>query len=93
MILKALSLLAANFIFIGLKSFQQRNVAFMNYKLVFPTSALMGLTEIYIIGVIASGVVNSTLSPLDICAIITGGGLGCIASMYIHHKYVPHNKG
>lgn len=82
---------AANFLFIFLKAFQQRNVAFMHYRWVLPTSFAMAITEVGVVGAVALEATRSEhfmdLWPL-VAAIGIGGGLGCIASMYIHFKYV-----
>ena len=77
-------LFLANFIFIFLKAFQQRNVAHMHYLPVIPTSILMAIAEVYTIGVIASMAVTSSWDWLAVGAIAFGGGVGCIASMWCH---------
>ncbi len=81
----------ANFLFIFLKAFQQRNVAFMHYGWVVPTSLLMGTVEVGVIGVIAlkATAAASYLAMWPfVLAIGIGGGLGAVASMYIHHRYL-----
>jgi hypothetical protein len=82
---------AANFIFIFLKAFQQRNVAFMHYWWVVPTSLLMGIVEVGVVGAVAikATAASSLLSlwPI-IIAIGVGGGLGAVASMWIHKRYI-----
>ena len=87
---------AANFIFIFLKAFQQRNVAFMHYAWVLPTSAMMAVVEVGVVGAVAIEATRSEsfvdMWPL-ISAVALGGGLGCLASMYIHHKYIGKNNG
>jgi Na+/H+ antiporter NhaA len=79
----------ANFVFIFLKAFQQRNVAFMHYMWVVPTSLLMGIVEVGVVGAVAIKATASS-SYLDlwpmIVAIGIGGGLGAVASMFIHKK-------
>lgn len=81
----------ANFLFIFLKAFQQRNVAFMHYGWVVPTSLLMGVVEVGVVGAVAIKATAAAsflaLWPM-IVAIGIGGGLGAVASMYIHHKFI-----
>lgn len=85
----------ANFIFIFLKAFQQRNVAFMHYAWVLPTSFAMGVVEVGVIGAVAIEASNAEhfidMWPL-IVAVAFGGGLGCLASMFVHHKYIGRRK-
>ena len=82
---------AANFLFIFMKAFQQRNVAFMHYGWVLPTSALMAVVEVGVVGAVAIEATQAEsffdLSSL-IGAIALGGGLGCMASMWVHHKFI-----
>ena len=84
-----LSVGIANFIFIALKAFQQRNVAFMHYWWVIPTSLLMGIVEVGVVGAVAIEATAATsfvaLWPM-ILAIGIGGGLGAVCSMWIHKK-------
>ncbi len=82
---------AANFVFIFLKAFQQRNVAFMHYWWVVPCSLLMGVVEVGVVGAVAIKATAAasfiSLWPM-VLAIGIGGGLGAVASMYVHYKYV-----
>jgi hypothetical protein len=82
----------ANFFYIFLKAWQQRNVAFMHYGWAAITNAFLVATEIFVMGNIAVTVV--TKSPLEVLylfiAMSIGGGSGCILSMYIHNKYIKH---
>jgi hypothetical protein len=71
----------ASAVFVFLKAFQQRNVAFDNYIAVMPVSYLMAMAEVYVIGSVA---VSGWHFPL-VSAIGVGAGLGCMAAMYIHH--------
>lgn len=79
-------LFVANFVFIFLKAFQQRNVTSMHYLPVIPTSFLMALTEVYVVATIAIQAMTSQLGVEEIVAIALGGGLGCMASMWCHNK-------
>lgn len=85
----------ANFVFIFLKAFQQRNVAFMHYAWVLPTSAAMAVAEVGVVGYVALEATSASglmdMAPV-VTAIALGGGLGCLASMWIHHKYIGENK-
>lgn len=81
----------AYFIFVFFKAAQQRNVAFLHYWWVIPTSYLMAITEVFVISLVAhAAVINGvTLGLLWYAfAIGTGGGLGAIAAMYLHNRYV-----
>lgn len=82
---QALVLFLANFCFIGLKAWQQRNVAFLRYKAVFLVSNLLAVVEIFVIYTVAkSGLEWTTVLPIGV-----GGGLGCITAMYLTRG---HNK-
>ncbi len=85
----------ANFVFIFLKAFQQRNVAFLHYWWVVPTSFAMATVEIFVIGTVAvqaAATDGSTfiemvdaLWPL-VVACGLGGGTGAVSSMWVHTK-------
>ena len=86
----------AYFIFVFFKAFQQRNVSWMAYKSVMPISYLMAFSEVIVISTVAY--TGAQLFPFSmdafvnvlpmIAAIGTGGGLGAMAGMYMHHRYV-----
>jgi hypothetical protein len=77
--LQALMLFLANFIFIGLKAWQQRNVAFLKYGSVFVVSNLMAVVEVFVIFYVAKiGPSFHTILPIGI-----GGALGCLTAMYL----------
>jgi len=84
MILHTLALFAASFVFVFLKAFQQRNVAFDNYKWVFPTSLAMAATEVYVIAAIAT----QGYSLAAVLGMGTGAGFGAMLAMVLHHRYV-----
>ena len=71
-----------------LKAFQQRNVAFDNYGAVMPTSFAMAFVELYVIG----SVVKTGWQLGIVSAVGLGGGLGCIAAMYLHHHIFRKGK-
>ena len=77
--------------FVFVKAFQMRNVAFMHYRWVMPTSLFMSCTEVIVIGYVAIQAVAVSsillLWPL-VLAMGIGGGVGCLAAMYLHHKYI-----
>lgn len=79
-----------NFLYIFLKAFQQRNVAFLHYGWAALTNFLLVLTEVVIIGNIASVFIGGDLYSImySVLALGIGGGSGCIMSMYIHSKYL-----
>ena len=93
--IEALAAGGAYFVFVFFKAFQQRNVAFMHYKWVMPLSYLMSVTEVLVIAVVAREAVGAEriadMLPM-IVGIGTGGGLGALASMFIHHKYIGVKK-
>jgi len=80
----AATLFGASFVFVFLKAFQQRNVAFDNYKWVFPTSMGMAATEVYVISVIAA----KGYAVLAVLGMGAGAGCGAMLAMYLHHHYV-----
>lgn len=80
----------AYFIFVFFKAFQQRNVAFMHYRWVLPTSYLMACTEVFVISLVAHEAVQGLSWDLlwFAATIGTGGGLGAVVSMWLHHRYI-----
>ena len=79
-----LSAAAASFAFVFFKAFQQRNVAFDHYRWVLPTSILMGLTEFYVVALVAT---RGYHIPLVLAAGL-GGGTGALAAMWLHNRYI-----
>ncbi len=82
---------AAYFVFVFFKAFQQRNVTGMHYKWVMPISYCMSTTELIVIAAVALTAVNSE-SWIDMIPMIltvgTGGGLGAIGAMWVHHRWI-----
>lgn len=80
----------AYFIFVFFKAFQQRNVAFMHYNLVLPISYLMACTEVFVISLVAHEAAAGLSWGLLWFALTigTGGGLGAVLAMWIHHRHV-----
>lgn len=72
----------ANFCFIGLKAFQQRNVIHNDRMWVFITSNLLAFAEVFVIYTIAS---KGFFLPL-VAVIGISGGLGCLFAMSLHDR-------
>lgn len=83
-IIAFLTTFAANFAFIFLKAFQQRNVVHDNYGWVVVTSNAMALFEVYVVAMIAKEGFTAWL----VLALGLGGGTGCLAAMLLHKKFV-----
>ena len=83
------------FLFILLKAIQGRNIAWLTYRYVMPVAYLTAVTEV--IGISTVAYVGVQLFPLSwdsfwrvvpmIFALGTGGGLGCMAGMWLHARY------
>ena len=83
----AVTLFGANFVFVFLKAFQQRNVAWLNFGFVLPASLGMAATEFYVISKIAQ-------LGWTWWAVVAGGigaGLGAISAMYLHERITNSN--
>jgi len=87
--MQSLSLFAASFVFVFLKAFQQRNVAFDHYRWIMPTSMAMAAAEVYVIATI----VTTGYSVLAVLGMGTGAGAGGLFAMYLHGKYVGGQHG
>lgn len=72
----------ANFIFIFLKAFQQRNVGGAHYAAILPTSFAMAAAEVYIIVTVA----KSGFEFGNILALGLAGGLGSCAAVWAHGR-------
>lgn len=79
-----ISLFLASFMFVFLKAFQQRNVAFDHYKWIVPVSFGMAATEVYVI----STIVMTGYSFNAVLGMGLGGGTGALLSMYLHKRYL-----
>jgi hypothetical protein len=83
----AVTLFAANFAFIFLKAFQQRNVAWLNYLFVLPLSIMMAAAEFYVIFRIAQ-------IGWEWWAVVAGGlgaGFGAMTAMWLHERLTNSN--
>lgn len=80
----------ANFLYIFLKAFQQRNVAHLHYGWAMITNLFLVATELFVIGAVAVVAIQGALLPLIYTgfAMALGGGTGCLLSMYLHSKYI-----
>ena len=72
----------AMFVFVFLKAFQQRNVAFLHYAPVVPTSLLMAGVEIYVIASVVRLGYDWTL----VVSVGLGGGVGALLAMSLHSR-------
>ncbi len=79
-----LTTFAANFAFIFLKAFQQRNVIHNNYGGVVATSMSMAFFEVYVLAM----VVKAGFTLWLVIALGLGGGTGCLAAMLLHNRFV-----
>jgi len=81
-------------LFVFFKAFQQRNVAFLHYGWVMPVSYIMSFTDVAVMSAVAYKVsmegITWNLVSFGL-AIGTGGGLGAIASMKIHERYLTRD--
>lgn len=95
---------AVYFVFVFFRAFQQRNVAFLHYKWVLPTSYGMSFSEVFIISLVALSVINKGGLSWDLAwyglSIGTGAGLGAICAMKLHERTLgsgfkkkPHYAG
>jgi len=83
------------FVAVFAKAFQQRNVAFVNYKMVMPISYLLAFADVSVIGLVTieASAAKALLDMLPIAiAIGTGGGTGAISAMYLHHRFFTHAR-
>ncbi len=81
---------AVYFVFVFFRAFQQRNVAFLHYKWVLPTSYGMSFSEVFIISLVALSVIDKGGLSWDLAwyglSIGTGAGLGAICAMKLHER-------
>jgi hypothetical protein len=77
----------ANFVFIALKAFQQLNVVHGEKLLVFITSHLMALAEVFLV---VSYAQKGAVWPL-ILTVGLSAGLGAVFAMVARERYFRHN--
>lgn len=75
---------AASFVFIFLKAWQQRNVAFDHYLWIVPTSLAMAIAEVYVIANIAVKGYSLWL----VLSVGLGSGLGALISAWCHKRFL-----
>lgn len=80
------------------KAMQQRNVAFMNYKLVFPFSYVLAIADITVWSMVAVTAVDAARNDavfgmwfMAFC-VGTGGACGATAAMYLHHRFFTKKR-
>lgn len=74
----------SSFVFVGLKAMQQRNVAHDNYWWIMPVSMSMAVVEVFIVAYVA----RTGWHWLLVTAVGAGSGLGCLAAMWFHKRFV-----
>ena len=87
----------AYFVFVFFKAFQQRNVAFLHYKMVLPVSYCLAGTEVFVYALITFSVIKAGGLTTDLLwyvfAVGTGGGLGAMLGMKLHHMATSRTPG
>ncbi|WP_422023417.1 hypothetical protein [Pyruvatibacter mobilis] len=83
-----LTTLFASFVFVFLKAFQQRNVAFDKYVWIIPTSYLMAVVEVIVVANIAM----SGWDVWNVLALGTGGGFGSLLAALVHKKFLTRKE-
>lgn len=79
-----LSMFVATFLYVMLRAFQQRNVAFNNYLWVVPTSYCMAIVDVFIVALVA----KQGWSLGIVLAAGTAGALGAVSAMLFHNRFV-----
>ena len=72
----------ASMLYVGLKAFQQLNVAHDNRLSIIPTSLGMAVCEVYVV----ANVVLKGFDPLLIVCVGLGSGVGCLIAMSLHKR-------
>lgn len=78
-----LALAAASFVFVFLKAFQQRNVAFDHFAAVIPTSIGMAAMEVFVVAKVAA----TGWSMGVVLAVGLASGSGAMLAMAAHRKF------
>lgn len=81
-------LAAAQFAFVFLKAFQQRNVAFDNFIAVIPVSLLMAATEVFVVVQVATAGWNLGV----VLSVGLASGFGAVSAMVLHRRIFPKDK-
>jgi len=77
-----LATFGASFVFIFLRAFQQRNVAFDNYIAILPVSLMMAVVEVFVVANIAT---QGYHWPL-VLTIGLGSGSGALSAALLHKR-------
>lgn len=77
------STFSASFVFVFLKAFQQRNVAFDNYHMIIPVSLVMAFAEFAVI----HNFIKTGYNVDIILAIGLGSGSGALLAALCHKKW------
>ena len=80
--LEYIGIAGAMFVFVFLKAFQQRNVAYEHYLEMLPASYAMAFVEVYVIAaVVREGYTLGLVNAMGI-----GGALGAMSATYLHKR-------
>ena len=82
-----LFLALAQFTFVFLKAFQQRNVTWNNFTLVIPTSFAMAACEVYLV----YNVAQAGWSFAVVMAVGFASGIGAVSAMALHNSIYKEN--
>jgi hypothetical protein len=82
--MQALEMFGSCYLYVLCRAFQQRNVAFDNYKWVIPVSYCMATIDVFIVAFIA----HAGWTPLIVFANGTGAAAGAITAMWLHKRWV-----
>ena len=74
----------ACYMYVLLRAFQQRNVAFDNYWWIVPTSYGMAVVDVFIVAFVA----HQGWSIGIVFANGSGGALGAMTAMWMHRRWV-----
>ena len=77
----------SSYFYVGLKSWQQSNVAAKKYWWILPTSLCMAVLEVYTVGLMS----KQGLGVL-VLVIGAGGGLGSICATYLHNRLLEQKE-
>lgn len=86
--MKYLAIFCASFIYVMLRAFQQRNVAFDQYWWVVPTSYGMAVMDVYLIASFA----KEGWGPVLVFFYGSAGALGSLFAMWFHKRFIPRKK-
>jgi hypothetical protein len=83
-----LAIFFAAFVYVMLRAFQQRNVAFDSYGWIVPTSYCMAVVDIFLVASFA----REGWSWALVFWYGTAGAAGSLCAMWFHKKYVMRKK-